>query len=222
MTLKPTTRRERRIAARRQQILDAAATIFADKGFQRTTTKEIADLADVAEGTIYNYFQSKDDLLMELIKQIGALDERQQVFDASLYLEAHQFFENYFIQRLHDVGTHYRVFVSVLPEILNSPELRKQFQEGFMTPALTMVEQHIQQRIEMGQIEPMNVALFVRVFTATILGLQVLMRLDDPIIEETWQNPEELMQMLAHLFLPPTTPRQHSKGTSTAGAPDVT
>ncbi len=47
-------RRERRIAARKEQILDAAAQVFAAKGFHRATTKEIAEAADVSEGTIYN------------------------------------------------------------------------------------------------------------------------------------------------------------------------
>lgn len=209
MSEKTTTRRERRIAARRQQILDAAAEIFAEKGFQRATTKEIADLADVAEGTIYNYFQSKEALLMELMKHLGAFEERVRAFEASFDLEFHDFIEGYFTQRLYDVGTRYQVFVAVLPEILNSPELRKQFQDEFIAPALAMAEAHIQKRIEMGHLQPLNVPLYVRIFTATVFGLQVLMRLDDPVIEATWQNPEELSRMVTHLFLPPTTPHNH-------------
>ncbi|MFL7790868.1 MAG: helix-turn-helix domain-containing protein, partial [Anaerolineae bacterium] len=48
--------RQQLIEARRNQILDAAAAVFAEKGFHRTTTKEIASRAGIAEGTIYNYF----------------------------------------------------------------------------------------------------------------------------------------------------------------------
>lgn len=61
------TRRERRIAARRAQILDAAEAVFAAKGYHRATTREIAEAADVSEGTLYNYFANKRDLFIGLM-----------------------------------------------------------------------------------------------------------------------------------------------------------
>jgi TetR/AcrR family fatty acid metabolism transcriptional regulator len=45
------------VAARREQILGAATRVFADKGFSRATTREVARAAGVSEGTIYNYFE---------------------------------------------------------------------------------------------------------------------------------------------------------------------
>ena len=59
-------RRQRRIARRRQHILAAAARVFARKGFDQATVKEIADEADLAEGTLYNYFGSKRDILLAI------------------------------------------------------------------------------------------------------------------------------------------------------------
>lgn len=53
----PTTRRERRIAARKAQILDAAARVFAKRGLHRATTKEIAEAADVSAGTLQLFRQ---------------------------------------------------------------------------------------------------------------------------------------------------------------------
>ena len=44
--------------ARRNQILDAATKVFAEKGFHSTTIKDIAREAGIADGTIYNYFGS--------------------------------------------------------------------------------------------------------------------------------------------------------------------
>src|SRR3990170_8808023 len=64
------SRRERRIAARKSTILYAAGRLFAERGYHRTTTKDIAIEADVSEGTIYNYFTSKEDLLMGLMEQL--------------------------------------------------------------------------------------------------------------------------------------------------------
>ena len=48
----------------KQAILKAALHLFADKGFYHTTTKAISKKADIAEGTLFNYFQTKEDLAL--------------------------------------------------------------------------------------------------------------------------------------------------------------
>src|SRR5438552_5437167 len=53
---------------KRERILDAAVKIFADKGFYSAKVSEIARVAGVADGTIYLYFKSKDDLLISLFE----------------------------------------------------------------------------------------------------------------------------------------------------------
>jgi len=62
-------RRQRRIARRRARILTAAATLFAQQGYASATIKEIADAADMAEGTLYNYFESKRDILLAIARE---------------------------------------------------------------------------------------------------------------------------------------------------------
>ena len=68
-------RRQRRIAQRRQEILAAAVRIFADKGYANATTREIADEADMAEGTLYNYFNGKREILLSIFDDAEALIE---------------------------------------------------------------------------------------------------------------------------------------------------
>ncbi|HEX2572425.1 MAG TPA: TetR/AcrR family transcriptional regulator [Polyangia bacterium] len=53
---------------KRERILDAAVKVFADKGFYNAKVSEIAREAGVADGTIYLYFKSKDDLLISLFE----------------------------------------------------------------------------------------------------------------------------------------------------------
>lgn len=48
----------------RQAILQAALALFAEKGFYQTTTKAISRRAGIAEGTLFNYFPSKEDLAL--------------------------------------------------------------------------------------------------------------------------------------------------------------
>lgn len=53
----------------RQRILQAALALFRKKGFQHTTTKEISRQARIAEGTLFNYFESKEDLALYFFDQ---------------------------------------------------------------------------------------------------------------------------------------------------------
>src|SRR5215475_13433540 len=58
---------------RREQIIDAALRVFAQKGFARATNRDVAQEAGITTGLIYYYFKSKEDLLK------AALEERSPV-----------------------------------------------------------------------------------------------------------------------------------------------
>jgi len=53
----------------RKAILRAALELFAEKGFYRTTTRAIARKAGIAEGTLFNYFESKEDLALYFFEE---------------------------------------------------------------------------------------------------------------------------------------------------------
>ncbi len=61
------SRRQRRFVKRRKEILDVAARVFAEKGYGDTKITEIAEALDIADGTLYNYFNSKRDILLAII-----------------------------------------------------------------------------------------------------------------------------------------------------------
>ncbi len=65
-------RRQRRIARRQSEILAAAARVFAEKSYAQATTREIAAEADIAEGTLYNYFASKREILLAIASTVKA------------------------------------------------------------------------------------------------------------------------------------------------------
>jgi len=70
-------RKSRERNARRQTILDAAAEVFAKHGLEAATIEMVARAAEVAVGTIYLYFSSRDDLFLQLTAgQIEALVTR--------------------------------------------------------------------------------------------------------------------------------------------------
>jgi len=53
----------------KEKILDAAYQLFCSKGYYKTTTNEIAKVADVSIGSLYSYFKDKDTILLEILER---------------------------------------------------------------------------------------------------------------------------------------------------------
>src|ERR687890_433788 len=67
-TERPPTARQRMAAARREQILETALKLFAERGFDATSTRQIAQEVGVAEGLIFHYFPTKASLLTAILE----------------------------------------------------------------------------------------------------------------------------------------------------------
>jgi len=65
-TVGPISLRDRQKAQTREHLLDVAAGLFADKGFNETTIEDIARAAGSSRATVYSYFSTKDDILRTL------------------------------------------------------------------------------------------------------------------------------------------------------------
>jgi AcrR family transcriptional regulator len=69
-------RRQRRSADIRERLFQAALQLFAEKGFAESTVEDITNAADVGKGTFFNYFPSKDHILLAFGEmQLGKLQE---------------------------------------------------------------------------------------------------------------------------------------------------
>lgn len=68
--MEPLSRKERERLLRKQEIMKVSAGLFAEKGFASTTLEEIAARAEYGTGTIYNYFQNKDEIIKSIIESV--------------------------------------------------------------------------------------------------------------------------------------------------------
>lgn len=81
---RPTTRTQRRRTRNLDALISAGYEVISAKGIDAATMGEIAELADVGSGTVYNYFASKDDLVIAVMERVmRRLGERiEQVTNA--------------------------------------------------------------------------------------------------------------------------------------------
>jgi AcrR family transcriptional regulator len=192
------SKRKRQIAARREQIIQAAAHLFASQGFHRTTTKDIAEAADVSEGTLYNYFENKDDLLIGIMEMLTAAQHLEAHFDHPVDESLQEFLLTMLSQRREFIDQNGPMLQSVLSEILVDPVLRQRYYQELALPGMLVLERHFQDRADIGQLREISPELIARVLTGLINGLYILEVLGDPLVRDEW---EDLSECVTDLLL---------------------
>lgn len=199
---------EQLVVARRNLILDAATRVFAEKGFHRATIKDVAKAGGVADGTIYNYFQNKTDLLIALLDRLNESEQRKIDLSHEQIRDVRSFFASYLRHRMSVVWPNQELLRAVLPELIVNPELRERYYQDVIAPTMQLGEQFVQAQIDQGQMRQVDAALAARSLAGSIMGLLLLQLLGDRTLEERAQ---ELPEVLATLFFDGL---QHSDGTS--------
>lgn len=186
------------VRARREQIIGAATRVFARRGFGRATTREVAWEAGVSEGTIYNYFEGKDDLMIAILDGLNETELRSGDFEAGMDTDFRGFLEGYMRRRMALMWENREVFRVVLSEMLVNAELREMYLSRVMEPTMRVAEEGFRSRMERGEVHRTNAPLAMRSVAGAVLGVLVLGLLGD---EEIGSRPEEASDVLAGLLL---------------------
>lgn len=168
-------KKEELVQKRSAQILEAAARVFAQKGYHAATTKKIAAEAGVSEGTIYNYFQSKEDLLLSvprLLSETTALPALSQMLTTPITSGEEEqklmtiVLENAF-QTLQSNVDFIKVLFSTLPTM--DEETLEEYLRRIPFYFAQAVEEFLQTRIAQGVYRPMNTTVVARAFMGMII-----------------------------------------------------
>ena len=191
---------EQLIAARRNQILDAATTVFAEKGFHRSTIRDVAKAAGIADGTIYIYFENKTALLLGILDRLNESDQREAYFEQSTDMDINSFFRKHLRQRLEFIGPKgMQVVQIVLSEILVNHDLRDMYYQKVIAPTFELAEKYFYGWMDAGLIREFDIPIMMRMITSMVLGLLVLRLLGDPTIEAQWkQLPDVIADMVLY------------------------
>ncbi|WP_420628120.1 TetR/AcrR family transcriptional regulator [Candidatus Leptofilum sp.] len=189
------TRRERRIAARKAQLLDAAAHVFSHKGYEKATAKEIAEVADVSEGTLFNYFATKRELLIGVAKAYA--DE----VAADIESVQGETFEDMLAQLMANRfrrGRERRLFMLFLYESRLNADVHQYYVQEALHRIIAATEQRLTALIESGVMRPVDPAIAARMMSATIMGFAALFELGVPIDSD---SPEKLGTAVTDIYL---------------------
>ncbi|MEM8966206.1 MAG: TetR/AcrR family transcriptional regulator [Bacteroidota bacterium] len=179
---------------RRQQILSAADLVLIDVGVEDFTIDQVAERANIAKGTVYKYFKSKDEILAEIsTKAIGLL---LQIFQQATASHTHS------VEKLKAIcWAAYRYYQTHLAyhELLAYIE-RPDFNIDFQ--GYTKISQSIQEFCEniitegqqKGEIKPsLNPELLVRVIWATNIGVIQFVQTKQKLIQNIHDTPIDEM-----------------------------
>lgn len=195
------------INARKNQILDAAAIVFAEKGFHPTTIRDIARQAGIADGTIYNYFENKSMLLLGIFERMRKTVLAEQTPTAPDELDAHAFVRGFVQQPLMGLKEdNFAIFRIVLSEMMVNDELRTRYYQQIMAPTLAIAEVHLQAQVDQGKLNIADVGLTVRAISAMILGLMLEYTTGDSTLVAQWdQLPDTLTDLILNGIKDQTT-----------------
>jgi len=163
---------QRRKQARPGEILDAALALFAEKGYAAARMEDIAVRAGVTKGTIYLYFQSKEEVFKSLAREhisqsLLVAAEQASQFEGSPFEFLKVFYARFVELVLHNQ-------VSVLPKIIigesgNFPELARFWREEVIEKAMTMLSGVITSGIARGEIRNLPSEMIAKLAMAPIL-----------------------------------------------------
>ncbi len=184
--------------ARRNQILMGAAQVFSQKGFHKATTKEIASAAGVSEGTIYNYFDNKRELLVAMIELIGLRSLRPIIDDPPE--DPRKLLEVIMHDRLELVQERGQLMLPVFAELFIDPELRELVYQRLVLPFTGYIEKHIQSQIDAGRFKPIDPIIFTRAAVGAVL-INFLLKLSN--LDPRYQaiSTDSLIDQLSTLLL---------------------
>jgi AcrR family transcriptional regulator len=181
-----TTLRDKTADLRRQHIMEAAIGIFADRGFERATIKDIARAAGVSDGAIYNVFESKTALLEGMLAPLANDFANNETLPASLAPLLRDRWAAFSPQTL-------LMMQALLSEALINESMRTLFFQRILRPVLEPLGP------SEGELMIASDRLRHRALVGALIGLIVLRLLGDEFTQDSWS---EFPDLLAGLFEP--------------------
>ncbi|HET6316747.1 MAG TPA: TetR/AcrR family transcriptional regulator [Chloroflexota bacterium] len=139
--------------ARRLQLIDTALHVFAAKGLEAATIKDLSDAAGVAQGLLYHYFPSKEALLEAVLERHYFLPEIRRITSADRDRPAAEVLLEVargFARMLHENRS---VMQLMLREAPSNPQIAERIERSRREGA-RLLSEYLQSRVAAGELRP--------------------------------------------------------------------
>ena len=197
---------ENEMPKRQKQILDAAIKVFSKKGYQGSRTSEIAKEAKVSEGTIFNYYACKKDILIamifEIIKEFVkpmcclSIEEINKNNDKSSIEES---LHRLMIDRLNLVRKNYPLIKTILIESIYHEEILEILSKELYPRLIDLIDSYVEKNIENGNFRNIDKKQISRSIVSSTIGYLVL----DNVVPEYFsgENDEDEVGKIVNIIL---------------------
>ena len=168
---------ERRKDARPGEILDAALELFVEKGFAATRLEDVAQRAGVSKGTVYLYFDSKEDLFKAVIRSgmVRAIEEAEKLvagFEGTSADLLRQIYAGWW----QNIGG---TKLSGIPKLMiseaqNFPELARFYYDEVIQRGSRLFARALERGVARGEFRSINVEYAVRALIAPLIMRAIL------------------------------------------------
>ena len=183
----------------RTKILKAAQKLFARQGYDGTTTKDLAQGAGVAEGTIFRHFANKKAILIEVATQ-GWVDLLTDLLTELSEMANYQAVAQLMYRRMLNLRENADIMRVCFMEAQFHPELRDRIQSEVINKMTDVAEAFFQTAMDRGIYRPMNPKIVAQVF----LGMFVIAGFSHDTLVQPGASVFEMKEMaegLADIFL---------------------
>jgi AcrR family transcriptional regulator len=183
----------------RSRILQAALRLFAAKGYEGTTTKDLAGKANVAEGTLFRYFPNKKAILIEVATR-GWVDILTDLLTELSEMGSYKAVAQVMRRRVLRMRENSDLLRVCFIEAQFHPELKDRIQSEVIAKMTDVAEAFFQTAIDRGIYRPMNPKIVAQVF----LGMFAIAGFSTETILDANASPFALQEMaegIAEIFL---------------------
>lgn len=196
-------RDEQDFESRRQQIIDGALHVFASKGFEKATNKDIAEAAGIrSPGLIYHYFKDKGDLFRQVVEQRAPLLQILTHSDTMMNEPPEEVltqFATAFLQVINNRTT-VSIVKLLLGEAIRRPAVAEMLNQVGPRRGFAFLSHYLAHQMELGTLRRMDPGAAARCFVGPLVAF-LLTREIFPLPDARDLSAETMINTTVEVFL---------------------
>lgn len=190
------------LEGRKWDIFESAIYIFAERGYENVSMRELAKINDIRAASIYYYFDSKDTLLNTMYEFYAAnIKLSSPDIDKIMKKIPYQSAKEILFQCLNQFSDELQplmdcIYLIVVSQQAHDPRAYKLIQESTFAYPENFITRIVTRMVDIGKIEPLDIECFVKLYASFMFTAAFFNYSAAPIAFEKWKACLELLSAL--------------------------